>query len=142
MGPEDFKLKAPRGHLLESELQRQVIDWLNIHRVLVVRVPVGPVLHRKGFGANVKQHWKKNPLKGFPDLHGVLRRRHKGRAFYLELKSKTGSLEQEQRMWLTDLAAAGAAVAVVRSLEDLVRIMAEWGEVGGQDPSSQTGGLG
>lgn len=126
----DLTLKRQSLKISEAELQRQVLDWMKRHRVFGFRIPLGPVLHRKGHGDAVRGFWKKNHLKGFPDIHGVLRRRDKGRAFYIELKSRTGKLEAEQLMWMTDLAAAGAACAVVRSLEDLVRVMVEWGEVG------------
>lgn len=123
----ELKLMQPR--VSEAELQRCVLDWCEIRGVFAVRMPLGPVLHRKGKGANVKAVWKKNHLKGFPDIHGVLKRKHRGRAFYLELKAKDGRLSPEQREWLEDLEAVGAACAVVRSLEDLVMVMREWGEI-------------
>jgi hypothetical protein len=65
-----------------------------------------------------------------PDIMGILSRRHNGRAFFLELKTSEGRLSPEQTQWLVDLQSAGAACAVIRSMDDLARVMAEWGEVG------------
>lgn len=76
-----------------------------------------------------KMVYKKNPLKGFPDIAGVLKRRDRGRFFAIELKTKTGKLSPEQIMWAMELEQSGAAVAVVRSIEDLEAFFTEHGEL-------------
>jgi hypothetical protein len=122
-----FKLESPP--YLESDLQSACLEWLQAKRIFAVRVPLGPVLHRLGHGENVRTFWRKNPLKGFPDCHGILQKKYRGRAFYLEFKSAKGRLTPEQVSWLANLQAAGAACAVIRSLRELERIMREWGEL-------------
>lgn len=109
----------------ESELQRACLDWLKAHKITAWRMPIGPVKHSRG-GRDV---WSKSPLKGFPDIAGVLKVKTPGRFFVIELKSAKGTLRQEQKAWILKLQAAGAAVAVVRSIEELEEKMREWGEI-------------
>lgn len=56
--------------------------------------------------------------KGSPDLVGILAPH--GRWFALEVKSATGTLRKEQRVWLGMIRALGGHAAVVRSVEDAV----------------------
>ena len=60
---------------------------------------------------------------------GVLQRAERGRLFAIELKRPDGSLTPEQEAWGVNLTAAGARYAVVRSLDELADLMAQWGEV-------------
>jgi hypothetical protein len=113
----------------EADLQRAVFAWMKSHGIFAWRMPVGPVVQRQVVRGAMQTHWKKSPLKGFPDIAGVLRRGRPGVLFVLELKSKRGECTPEQVSWMVDLQAAGAAGAVVRSLDDLYRVMREWGEV-------------
>jgi len=99
----------------EADITRAVISWMDRHDIKWWRMPLGAVMHQIGG----KMVYKKNPLKGFPDIAGVLKRRDKGRFFAIELKTKTGKLSPEQIMWQMNLEESGAAVAVVRSIEDL-----------------------
>lgn len=109
----------------ESDLQRAVFDWLEVRRIFAWRMPIGPVMRGKPGEAR----FSKSPIKGFPDIAGVLRRRRKGVLFVLELKVGKRKVTPEQVAWMVDLQAAGAACAVVRSIEDLYQAMREWGEV-------------
>lgn len=59
--------------------------------------------------------FKKNPMKGFPDLAGLL---PSGAFFALEIKSATGKLSPEQKWWIEKLSASGAQVRVVRSVAE------------------------
>lgn len=89
-------------------------------------MPIGPVVHTVG----KKQIWKKNPLKGFPDIAGVLSSdEHFGKLFVLEIKTDKGKLKPEQKQWLIDLSENGVACAVIRSVDDVVEVMIDWGEV-------------
>lgn len=110
----------------EADLLAAVFDWLKIRGIFAWRMPIGPVMRG---GGKTKIQYSKSPIKGFPDIAGVLRRRDRGRLFVLELKTSKGELTPEQVKWLIDLQAAGAAGAVVRSIDDLYRAMREWGEV-------------
>jgi len=113
----------------EGELSTQVLAFFKAHNIFAWRMPVGPVIHRRGKGENVKEFWKKNPLKGFPDWAGVLRRKHRGVLFVIELKSSTGGLEPEQMSWLLDLQGSGVACAVCRSIEEVEAALRAWGEI-------------
>jgi hypothetical protein len=95
------------------------------HGIKWWRMNLGAVMHQVGG----KMIYKKNPLKGFPDIAGVLKRRDRGRFFAIELKTKTGRLSPEQMMWQMELERVGAAVAVVRSIEDLEAFFMEHGEL-------------
>jgi hypothetical protein len=95
------------------------------HGIKWWRMPIGGVMHQVGG----KMVYKKNPLKGFPDIAGVLKRRDRGRFFAIELKTKTGKLSPEQIMWQIALDDAGAAVGVIRSIEDLEAFFMEHGEL-------------
>jgi hypothetical protein len=68
-------------------------------------------------------------MKGFPDIAGVLTRKEKGRLFVVELKRPNGKPSPEQVEWMIRLSNAGVACALVRSFEDLVEAMREWGEL-------------
>jgi hypothetical protein len=110
----------------ESNLQRAVIKWLRLHRVEHWRMPLGAVLHQAGG----KMIYKKNPLKGFPDLAGLVTRGpHRGRLWVIELKSANGRLSNEQKEWAERLKNGGAAYAVVKSLTDLTDFFLNIGEI-------------
>ena len=111
--------------LSESDLQRAVMAWLKKRCIMHFRMPLGAVMHQVG-GQMI---WKKNPLKGFPDIAGVLKRRDKGRFFAIELKTAKGRLSPEQTYWQMALAETGAAVAVIRSIDDLEAFFHEHGEL-------------
>lgn len=109
----------------EADLQRAVMAWLTKRCIKHWRMPLGAIMHQ----VNGNMIWKKNPLKGFPDIAGVLKRRDKGRFFAIELKTAKGRLSPEQTYWQMALAETGAAVAVIRSIEDLEAFFDEHGEL-------------
>jgi len=111
--------------MTEADLQRAVMTWLTKRCIMHFRMPLGAVMHQ--VGGNMI--WKKNPLKGFPDIAGVLKRRDRGRFFAIELKTAKGRLSPEQNYWQMALAETGAAVAVIRSIEDLEAFFIEHGEL-------------
>lgn len=118
----------------EAELLVMVKTWLKMHHIFWWRMPIGPVLHRRVQRGQMKTMWKKSPLKGFPDIAGVLQGDLKGVLFVLELKSKKGNMRKEQIDWLTALTKAGACYALVRSIGDLERAFEQWGEIKRRQP--------
>jgi len=60
---------------------------------------------------------------GVPDVFAIMQ----GRAYGLELKAPGGALSAAQETALADLAAAGAVVAVVDSLDSAIRQLEAWG---------------
>lgn len=61
--------------------------------------------------------FKKNPMKGFPDLAGVCK---DGVLWALELKSSKGRLSPEQTDWLQKLSKSGAIVGVAKTPQEAV----------------------
>jgi len=118
-----------RKNTEETELSSQVRRLFQLYKITAWRMPVGPVIHRYGSKGAVKEVWKKNPLKGFPDWAGVLKRRHRGVMFVIELKSEGGDTTPEQDEWLSVLQSSGVACAVCRSLAEVVQALREWGEI-------------
>lgn len=110
----------------EADLQVAVFDWLKARRIFAWRMPISPVMRG---GGKRKVSFSKSPIKGFPDIAGVLQRQRRGVLFTIELKTEKGEITPEQVAWMVDLQAAGAACAVVRSIADLERAMREWGEI-------------
>ena len=80
------------------------------------RMAVGPVLKKRGAA--------KNPLKGFPDLMGVLKTGG-GQMFAIEVKrADGGTVSPDQRAWLTHLNSMGVLCIVGRSADYVARIIA------------------
>jgi hypothetical protein len=50
-----------------------------------------------------------------------------GRAYWIELKSRTGTLRASQKTTIPDIEAAGSPVAVARTLEDIAAALTAWG---------------
>lgn len=106
----------------EADFQRQLLLWLKRHKIEHWRMPLGPVVRNGG-------QWTKNPLKGFPDIMGLLTKEHHGKAWALELKSPTGKITKEQTDWLARLKMHGAAVAVITNLAEAHLFFEYWGEL-------------
>jgi hypothetical protein len=64
---------------------------------------------------------KCSPIKGFPDLAGVL---PNGKFFAVELKSEKGRLSPEQIEWITKLNYSGAIAVVLRSKDEIREFVA------------------
>ena len=62
-------------------------------------------------------------VAGIPDL--ILM--HRGRCFWIELKSDTGVLSAPQREMAVSLARAQCAVGVARNAEDVLKLLDAWG---------------
>jgi len=109
--------------MLESELQRAALDYLRAAKIVHWRMPLGAVTHSvKG-----REIRKKNPLKGFPDIAGIINKGpNMGAFFAIELKSKNGRMTQEQVMWAGVITGAGGFHAVVRSIDELQTVIATW----------------
>jgi hypothetical protein len=96
----------------ESELLSYALICLKQSGLVSWRVPNGPVTHSVN-GNTVR---KKSPIKGFPDLAGVL---PNGKFFAIELKTDKGRLSPEQLDWITKLNMSGAMAVVLRSKEEI-----------------------
>jgi hypothetical protein len=92
----------------ESELLSFAITCLKQSGLVWWRVANGPVKH----GGVLK----KSPIKGFPDLAGVM---PNGRFFAIELKSADGKLSSEQIEWITKLNHTGGMAVILRTKDEV-----------------------
>lgn len=71
-----------------------------------------------------KQHQGLGSIKGVPDIVGVL---PGGRALFIEVKTKTGRLSQEQQNFLENATEQGALAFMARSMEEADQKLKEAG---------------
>jgi len=101
----------------EAELLSFALNCLKQSGLVYWRVPNGPVMH----SINGKMIRKCSPVKGFPDLAGVL---PNGKFFAIELKTDKGRLSPEQIEWITKLNHSGAIAVVLRSKDEIREFVA------------------
>ncbi len=96
----------------ESETQSAILSYLKTqtHRLDFWRVPVA--------GIRMKGCRKASPLKGHPDIAGVIH--GNGRYFAIEVKQPGAKMYQEQLQWGLKLQKAGALYFVANSVEDVM----------------------
>lgn len=111
------KKRIDSFELSESELQSLIIRRLAMSKLRCHwRQQVGGVPARiDQFG---KPIFRRNPMKGFPDLAGLVQVGDLAVMWAMEIKTKKGVLSKEQKDWLRDLAEVGAIVKVVRSFDE------------------------
>lgn len=97
----------------ESEIQKQILTWLKARGILCWKTHMDGVRIKGGRGTN--------PMKGFPDLFGLLPT-GVGRAFAIEVKAPKGQLSPEQVSWREKLEAKGVIYVLARSLDDAMEI--------------------
>ena len=114
----------------ERQLQKNVCQWLDLQNVTHYAVPNGQ--YRPGERPEVGMQ------AGVPDLcipvpssiwsDGVNAGRYPemAGALYIELKTKTGRLSDQQIEWLDRLTDAGNACTVCRSLDDVIATVREY----------------
>jgi len=85
--------------LKEADITKQIRGYLNIKKIP----------HFKHWGGPMSQ-------KGIPDILGTL---PGGRAFYIEIKTETGTIRKEQTDFLDMMRQNGALAFVARCLEDV-----------------------
>lgn len=90
-----------RGEPTEKEIQNEIRRYLQIRGWYVIRI-------QQGMGAH----------KGLSDLIAV----KDGRVVFAEIKTPRGRLSEYQREFERELAAHGGEYAVLRSVEDAMRL--------------------
>lgn len=103
--------KAPKLKISESELQALILTYLRPLGLVHWRQNLGGVMQMSGG----KVIYKKNPMKGFPDICGLTPH---GTFWFIEIKSTKGKLTAEQSAWHDTLAISGAFGRVVRTFEE------------------------
>jgi hypothetical protein len=99
----------------ESKIQSVILRYLTTRRILHWRQNLGGVAH----SVSGKMVFKKNPMKGFPDIVCL----HKGQLICFEVKSAKGKASPEQVRWHQDLTVNGGYAYVVKSLDDVIELL-------------------
>jgi len=98
----------------ESEIQSEIIEWLDGEGYTYWRSYVGPIVRG---GGGKKTRFSKNPMAGYPDITGFLKK-HPRQLFTMEVKTDVGKLSDLQKKWIALLREHGVVCIVPRSLED------------------------
>jgi len=90
--------------MTETEIQKQIIDFLKALSFIVFRMNAGKGRHNQYLAP-----------KGTPDLLVIGR----GRTLWIEVKTATGTVSADQKIMHDKLAAEGQTVIIARSVEDV-----------------------
>lgn len=120
-----LKVTGNKTNWKESDIQKAIMDYLKVVRV---EAAVTNADRTWGKGGGVRQ--SKVP-KGHPDITAILSVLTDaglkiGLAFYVEVKTPTGRLSDEQKVRLLSLADAGAICLVARSVEDVSSVITRY----------------
>lgn len=112
--------------LSESQIRKTCEDWLNINRWLWWPMPIGPVIR----GKKDEKIWTKSPLKGFPDICGILKPLsgiNPTPIFWaVEFKkSKGGKISEEQKFWHEKLRSNGVHILVADNVQNFIDWLSE-----------------
>lgn len=94
--------------MLESQIQRQVLEYLKTRNIFHFRAPNRPAKNRR---YNLKG--------GVPDIIAVV----KGSFIGLEIKTETGVQSEDQKDFEKDLKKAGGKYFIIRSLKEAHSIL-------------------
>ena len=90
----------------ESEIQKQILDWLNHSGFMAWKNHVGPVF--------MSGRMAPNPCKGSADIFAI----KQGMFFAIEVKTPIGVLAPHQKLWLERARSYGAIALVATSVEE------------------------
>ena len=118
--PEDApaKPRAPRkasGEPTEAQILKAIMQYLRRHPKVATVARYNSGTFREG-----NRFIRANTQRGQSDIQGMLKG---GRVFCLEAKSRTGRATPEQLKYLQTIRSAGGIGAVVRSVDDVIRIL-------------------
>ena len=101
--------------MTEAQVLAAACEYLAIKRHCFTRVNNGGVFDVKGgFHRKPSKHTK----PGMSDILVV----HVGNPYFLECKSSTGTQSPEQKDWQREVEKAGGYYALVRSVEDIIKL--------------------
>jgi len=110
----------------EREVQRSILAAIRVMGLRAVHIPNGAYL--SGNAAQRVRQWGAllgdGALPGFPDLLVMTR---DGRAGFMEVKRPGGAVAPRQTACHDELRADGFPVAVVRSVDEALAAVKEWG---------------
>lgn len=106
----------------EQQLQAQIATYLSLALPVDARFHHSPSEGKRGWKSQVALK-SSGFSAGWPDIEVVWQ----GKIYFLELKSQKGRVSPAQAECHAGLVAAGACVAIVRSLDEAVARLIEWG---------------
>lgn len=109
-------MKAQKLHASESEVQAAICHLLDFLGLLYTVSDASRTWTRNGTVGRSKVG------RGWPDITGCI----EGRLFAFEVKSATGRISNDQAAVIQRLRDAGAFVAVVRSVDDVIFELNGW----------------
>ena len=119
-----------KGHDSERELQAAVCEWMDVQGVTYFAIPNGQYRPGQrpevGMQAGVPDLCIPQPSSIWGDGADKARYPEMAGALYIELKTKTGRLRDEQIEWLDRLTDAGNACTVCRSIDDVIDTVREY----------------
>lgn len=106
----------------EAQLQAQIASYLSVALPVDARFHHSPSEGKRGWRSQAALK-SSGFSAGWPDLEIIWQ----GRVYFLELKSEKGRVSPAQAECHAGLIAAGASVAIIRSLEEAVSQLRAWG---------------
>ena len=100
---------------LESEIQKEILEWLRASGYKTWKNYLGPLLICGGRRA-------RNPNSGQPDIYGIFKNKP-GKMFAIEIKSYCGKLSEQQRREILELETSGVFVIAARTLSVVKSIL-------------------
>ena len=111
----DFKRK--QKHLSEAQIQREIIEYLRKSNDVFA-------WRQNSIGVPTTGGVRKPPpQKGVSDILAVVK--PSGRFLAIEVKSPTGVLNEGQAAFLDSVKKAGGETVVARSVEDVMKVLAQ-----------------
>ena len=103
----------------ESIIQQQICEYLSLQGIFYFSIP------NEHYNISFAQRTtlqKMGLVSGMPDLCIL----HNGTAYFLEVKNETGKPSKQQLLIHKILTEKNFKVAIVRSVEDVQKILKEW----------------
>ena len=107
--------------LSEHDIQKQIVDYLRLRRVLIVETDVMSGLQffshkdRRRFGF-INHHKRMGYMSGSPDLVLVL----PGKVFFVEIKTEKGFQSETQKVFQKELESRNQEYLIWRSANDAI----------------------
>ena len=109
---------------LEKDIQKTIMDFLSAHPKVAFRGRFNRGTAITGDALGNTRYTKFNSVKGFPDIHGMLKG---GRALYVEVKRPGGRVSEDQQEFIDKVSAHGAVAFIAYSVDDVIENFKRFG---------------